>query len=131
MTRLEMPMLRFTPDHEWIRMENDVATVGITPFAQEKLGDLVFVELPSVGAKLDKGAVAATVESVKAASDVYAPVAGSVTAVNDRLAEEPGLVNGEPTGNGWLFKMRPANPAEIDALLDESAYTALTSAESH
>ena len=124
-------MLRFTPDHEWIRMENDVATVGITPFAQEKLGDLVFVELPSVGAKLDKGAVAATVESVKAASDVYAPVAGSVTAVNDRLAEEPGLVNGEPTGNGWLFKMRPANPAEIDALLDESAYTALTSAESH
>jgi glycine cleavage system H protein len=124
-------MLRFTPDHEWIRMENDIATVGITPFAQEKLGDLVFVELPSVGAKLDKGAVAATVESVKAASDVYAPVAGSVTAVNDRLAEEPGLVNGEPTGNGWLFKMRPANPAEIDALLDESAYTALTSAESH
>jgi glycine cleavage system H protein len=124
-------MLRFTPDHEWIRMENDVATVGITPFAQEKLGDLVFVELPSVGAKLDKGTVAATVESVKAASDVYAPVAGSVTAVNDRLAEEPGLVNGEPTGNGWLFKMKPANPAEIDALLDESAYTALTSAESH
>jgi glycine cleavage system H protein len=124
-------MLRFTPDHEWIRMDNDVATVGITPFAQEKLGDLVFVELPSVGAKLDKGAVAATVESVKAASDVYAPVAGNVTAVNDRLAEEPGLVNGEPTGNGWLFKMKPANPAEIDALLDENAYNALTSAESH
>jgi glycine cleavage system H protein len=124
-------MLRFTQDHEWIRVENDIATVGITPFAQEKLGDLVFVELPSVGAKLDKGAVAATVESVKAASDVYAPVAGDVTAVNDRLAEEPGLVNGEPTGNGWLFKMKPANPAEIDALLDESAYTALTSAESH
>jgi glycine cleavage system H protein len=124
-------MLRFTPDHEWIRMENDIATVGITPFAQEKLGDLVFVELPSVGTRLDKGAVAATVESVKAASDVYAPVAGDVTAVNDRLAGEPGLVNGEPTGNGWLFKMRPANAAEIDALLDESAYTALTSAESH
>jgi glycine cleavage system H protein len=124
-------MLRFTQDHEWIRMENDIATVGITTFAQEKLGDLVFVELPSVGAKLDKGAVAATVESVKAASDVYAPVAGDVTAVNDRLAEEPALVNGEPTGNGWLFKMKPANPAEINALLDESAYTALTSAESH
>jgi glycine cleavage system H protein len=122
-------MLRFTQDHEWIRVENGVATVGITPFAQEKLGDLVFVELPNVGARLDKGAVAATVESVKAASDVYAPVAGDVTAVNDRLAEKPGLVNGEPTGNGWLFKMKPANPAEIDALLDESAYTALTSAE--
>jgi glycine cleavage system H protein len=128
---LEMPMLRYTRDHEWIRVENGVATVGITPFAQEKLGDLVFVELPSVGAKLDKGAVAATVESVKAASDVYAPVAGDITAVNDRLTEQPGLVNGEPTGNGWLFKMKPANPAEIDALLDESAYTALTSAENH
>jgi glycine cleavage system H protein len=124
-------MLRFTQDHEWIRMENDIATVGITPFAQEKLGDLVFVELPSVGMTLGKGAVAATIESVKAASDVYAPVAGDVTAVNDRLAQEPGLVNGEPTGNGWLFKMKPANPAEIDALLDESAYTALTAAESH
>jgi glycine cleavage system H protein len=112
-------------------MENDIATVGITAFAQDKLGDLVFVELPAVGRKLDKGAVAATVESVKAASDVYAPVAGDVTAVNDRLSEEPGLVNGEPTGNGWLFKMKPANPAEIEALLDESAYTALTAAESH
>ncbi len=122
-------MLKFTRDHEWIRMEGDIATVGITPFAQEKLGDLVFVELPSVGARLDKGAVAATVESVKAASDVYAPVAGDITAINDRLAQEPGLVNGEPTGNGWLFKMKPANPAEIDALLDESAYVALTSAE--
>src|SRR5262252_3833583 len=99
-----MPMLRFTADHEWVRMDGDIATVGITPFAQEKLGDLVFVDLPDVGRKLDKGAVAATVESVKAASDVYAPVAGDVTAVNDRLAQEPGLVNGEPTGNGWLFK---------------------------
>jgi glycine cleavage system H protein len=122
-------MLRFTQDHEWIRVENAVATVGITPFAQEKLGDLVFVELPKVGAKLDKGAVAATVESVKAASDVYAPVAGDVTAVNDRLAEEPGLVNGEPTGRGWLFKIKPANPAEVEGLLDEKAYEALTSAE--
>jgi glycine cleavage system H protein len=124
-------MLRFTQDHEWIRLENGIATVGITPFAQEKLGDLVFVELPNVGAKLDKGAVAATVESVKAASDVYAPIAGDVTAVNDRLVEEPGLVNSEPTGNGWLFKMKPANPAEIEALLDEKAYDALTSAGNH
>jgi glycine cleavage system H protein len=128
---LEVPVLRFTRDHEWIRMENDIATVGITPFAQEKLGDLVFIELPEVGTRLDKGTVAATVESVKAASDVYAPVTGDVTAVNDRLAEQPGLVNDEPTGNGWLFKMKPDNPAEIDALLDEVAYTALTSAENH
>src|SRR5215468_11056086 len=123
-----MPMLRFTKDHEWLRVDGDIATVGITPFAQEKLGDLVFVELPSVGATLDKGAVAATVESVKAAADVYAPVAGEVTAVNDRLVEQPGLVNGEPTGDGWLFKMKPAKPADVDALLDEEAYDALTSA---
>jgi glycine cleavage system H protein len=121
-------MLKFTQDHEWLRMDGDVATVGITPFAQEKLGDLVFVELPSVGATLDKGAVAATVESVKAAADVYAPVAGEVTAVNDRLADEPGLVNMEPTGNGWLFRMRPADATEVDALLDEKAYDALTAA---
>ncbi len=121
-------MLRFTKDHEWLRMEGNIATVGITPFAQEKLGDLVFVELPSVGAAFDKGAVAATVESVKAAADVYAPIAGEVTAVNEGLVEQPGLVNAEPTGDGWLFKMKPADPAEVDALLDEKAYDALTSA---
>ena len=121
-------MLRFTRDHEWLRMDGDIATVGITPFAQEKLGDLVFVELPSVGATFDTGAVAATVESVKAAADVYAPVAGEVTAVNEGLAEQPGLVNAEPTGNGWLFKMKLADPAEIDGLLDEKAYDTLTSA---
>jgi glycine cleavage system H protein len=124
-------MLRFTKDHEWLRTEGDVATVGITPFAQEKLGDLVFVELPSVGATFQKGAVAATVESVKAAADVYAPVAGQVTAVNDKLADQPGLVNAEPTGDGWLFKMKFADTAEVDALLDEKAYDALTAAESH
>jgi glycine cleavage system H protein len=124
-------MLRFTKDHEWLRTEGDVATVGITPFAQEKLGDLVFVELPSVGATFQQGAVAATIESVKAAADVYAPVAGQVTAVNDKLADQPGLVNAEPTGDGWLFKMKLANAAEVDALLDEKAYDALTAAESH
>lgn len=123
-------MLRFTRDHEWLRMEGNVATIGITPFAQEKLGDLVFVELPSVGATFDTGAVAATVESVKAAADVYAPVAGEVTAVNDKLAEQPGLVNAEPTGDGWLFKLKPGNPADVDSLLDEAAYDALTAAES-
>src|SRR5262249_50737143 len=121
-----MPMLRFTKDHEWLRMDGNVAAVGITPFAQEKLGDLVFVELPGVGATFDKGAVAATVESVKAAADVYAPVAGEVVAVNDKLAEQPGLVNAEPTGSGWLFKMKPADPAEVEALMDEGAYNALT-----
>lgn len=120
-------MLKFTKDHEWLRVEGNIATVGITPFAQEKLGDLVFVELPSVGTRLDKGAVAATVESVKAASDVYAPIAGEVIAVNDKLAEQPGLVNGEPTGDGWLFKMKPADPTDVDALLDEKAYDRLTS----
>src|SRR5262249_20543482 len=123
-----MPMLRFNTDHEWLRMEGDIATVGITAFAQEKLGDLVFVELPNVGATFQKGAVAATVESVKAAADVYAPVAGEVTAVNDKLAEQPGLVNGQPTGDGWLFKLKLADGAEVDGLLDEKAYDALTSA---
>jgi len=121
-------MLRFTKDHEWLRVDGDIATVGITPFAQEKLGDLVFIELPSIGATLDKGAVAATVESVKAAADVYAPVAGEVVAVNGRLAEQPGLVNAEPTGNGWLFKMKPADTSDLGDLLDEEAYNGLTAA---
>jgi glycine cleavage system H protein len=119
-------MLKFTQDHEWLRLDGEVATVGITPYAQEKLGDLVFVELPAIGVKLDKGAVAATVESVKAASDVYAPVSGEVVAVNDRLAAEPGLVNAEPTGNGWMFQMKVASPADVNVLLDEAAYKALT-----
>jgi glycine cleavage system H protein len=122
-------MLKFTKDHEWLRMDGAIATVGITPYAQEKLGDLVFVELPSVGAKLDKGAVAATVESVKAASEVYAPVGGEVLEVNNRLTAEPDLVNAEPTGNGWMFKMKVAAPGEIGDLLDEAAYNALTASE--
>lgn len=121
-------MLKFTKDHEWLRMDGDVATVGITPYAQEKLGDLVFVELPSLGAKLDKGAVAATVELVKAASEVYAPVGGEVVAINDKLTEAPELVNSEPTGGGWLFKMKVRSAAELDTLLDEATYAALTSA---
>lgn len=119
-------MLKYTKDHEWLRMDGDVATVGITPFAQEKLGDLVFVELPSTGTKLHKGAVAATVESVKAASEVYAPVAGEVLSVNDKLESEPGLVNAEPTGNGWLFKMKITDDGELNTLLDEQAYQTLT-----
>ena len=122
-------MLKYTRDHEWVRVEGDVGTVGITPFAQEKLGDLVFVELPGVGASFDKGAVAATVESVKAASEVYAPIGGEVVAVNDKLTGEPGLVNAEPTGEGWLFKIKVRNAAEAEGLLDEGAYQALTAAE--
>jgi glycine cleavage system H protein len=121
-------MLKYTKDHEWLHMEGDIATVGITPFAQEKLGDLVFVELPSVGARFDMGAAAATVESVKAASEVYAPVSGEIIAVNDKIVSEPGLVNSEPTGNGWLFKMKMSNSAELATLLDETAYQALAAA---
>jgi glycine cleavage system H protein len=118
-------MLKYTKDHEWLRMDGDVAIVGITPFAQEKLGDLVYVELPSVGAKFAKGAPAATVESVKAASEVYAPVGGEIVAVNDKVVAEPGLVNAEPTGEGWLFKMKVGNAAELNTLLDEAAYKTL------
>jgi glycine cleavage system H protein len=117
-------MLKFTPDHEWLRLDGEVATVGITNFAQDKLGDLVFVELPSVGAKLKKGAAAATVESVKAASDVYAPVSGEVIEVNAKVSNEPALVNSAPTGDGWLFKLKIADATELGALLDEQAYNA-------
>jgi glycine cleavage system H protein len=124
-------MLKYTKDHEWLRVDGDVATVGITPYAQEKLGDLVYVELPSAGTKLSKGAIAATVESVKAASEVYAPVTGEVLTVNDRLTNEPGLVNSEPIGNGWLFRMKIADAAELGMLMDEQGYKALTTAPGH
>jgi glycine cleavage system H protein len=117
-------MLKFTMDHEWVRLDGKVATVGITNFAQDKLGDLVFVELPSVGTKFKKGAAAATVESVKAASDVYAPVSGEVTEVNAKVGNDPALVNSAPTGEGWLFKLKIADATELDALLDEQAYNA-------
>jgi glycine cleavage system H protein len=117
-------MLKFTTDHEWVRLDGEVATVGITNFAQDKLGDLVFVELPSVGTKLKKGATAATVESVKAASDVYAPVSGEVIEVNAKVGNDPALVNSAPTREGWLFKMKIADATELDALLDEQAYNA-------
>ena len=118
-------MLKYTKDHEWLRLDGEVATVGITAYAQGQLGDLVYVELPSVGASFRQGAAAATVESVKAASEVYAPVSGEIVAVNDKVTAEPGLVNAAPTGDGWLFKMKPTSPAELAALLDEHAYDAL------
>jgi glycine cleavage system H protein len=123
-------MLKYTKDHEWLRLDGAIATVGITPFAQDKLGELVYVELPAVGATFGKGAVAATVESVKAAADVYAPVGGEIVEVNGKLADATGLVNSAPTGEGWLFKLRIGDPAEVDALLDEQGYDALV-AEAH
>jgi glycine cleavage system H protein len=115
-------MLKFTEEHEWLDIEGDVATVGITAHAADLLGDLVYVELPAVGAKFDKGANAATVESVKAASDVYSPLAGEIIDVNDAIVADPALVNSDPTGNGWFFRMRLANTADADSLMDEAAY---------
>lgn len=115
----------FTQDHEWIRVDGDIATVGITNHAQEQLGDLVFVELPEVGRKVAKGDAAVVVESVKAASDVYAPVDGEITAVNDAIAGEPALVNSGAEGDGWLWKMKLADPSQLGGLMDAKAYSAM------
>jgi len=118
-------MLKFTSDHEWIRVENDSATVGVTQYAQEKLGDLVFVQLPKPGTVLQAGGAAAVVESVKAASDVYAPIKGEVTEVNQQVVDNPTLINSDPAGAGWLFKLRIADRSQLDGLMDEPAYRAL------
>ncbi|OCW56870.1 glycine cleavage system protein GcvH [Hoeflea olei] len=118
-------MLKFTEDHEWLRIEGDVATVGITVYAAEQLGDLVFVELPEIGATLEKGGEAATVESVKAASDVYSPLDGEVVEVNQAIVDDPSLVNSDPAGAGWFFKLKLADSSAADALMDEAAYTAM------
>jgi glycine cleavage system H protein len=118
-------LLKFTKDHEWLRLEGETATVGITAYAQEQLGDLVYVELPAAGTQVKKGAEAAVVESVKAASDVYAPLSGEVTATNEKLASEPGLVNSDPMGDGWLFKIKVVDRSEIDSLMDEASYKEL------
>ena len=117
-----MSDLKYTKDHEWVRLDGDVGVVGISGFAQEQLGDVVFVGLPDVGRKLAKGAEAATVESVKAASEVYAPIGGEVVAVNEALAGDPALVNNDPTGKGWFLKIRIADRSELDGLMDEAAY---------
>jgi glycine cleavage system H protein len=114
----------FTQDHEWIDVDGDSATVGITAYAQEQLGDIVFAEVPAVGATLKKGGDAAVVESVKAASDVYAPVSGTVTAGNDALGDDPSLVNSDPEGAGWFFKLTLSDAGELDGLMDEAAYKA-------
>ncbi len=114
----------FTDEHEWIDVEGDSATVGITDYAQEQLGDIVFVELPDVGTMLDKGGDAAVVESVKAASDVYAPISGEVTEGNSALEDEPALVNSSPEEEGWFFRMTIGDSAELEGLMDDKAYKA-------
>ncbi|APO67766.1 glycine-cleavage system protein H [Rhizobium gallicum] len=119
-------MLKFTEEHEWLKLEDGVATVGITNYAVEQLGDLVFVELPEVGATFSKNDDAATVESVKAASEVYCPLDGEITEVNEAITADPSLVNSDPQGAGWFFKLKLKNPADADGLLDEAAYKELT-----
>ena len=114
----------FTDEHEWIDVEGDTATVGITDYAQEQLGDIVFVELPEVGSNVDKGGDAAVVESVKAASDVYAPITGEIMEGNPALEEDPALVNTSPEEEGWFFKMTIGDKAELDGLMDAKAYEA-------
>ena len=114
--------LYFTKEHEWIRVDGDVATVGISNHAQEALGDIVFAEVPEAGKSLSKGDDAAVVESVKAASDVYAPVGGEVVEGNSALADDPSLINRDPEGEGWFFKLKLDNPGELDGLMDEAAY---------
>jgi glycine cleavage system H protein len=115
-------MLMYSTDHEWVRREGDIAVVGITDYAQGQLGDVVYVELPAPGKKVEKGKEAAVVESVKAASEVYAPVSGEVVAVNDELSGEPAKVNADPMGDGWFMKIRMSNPAELDELMDQAKY---------
>ena len=118
--------LKYTEEHEWILVNGDVATVGITHHAQDALGDVVFVDLPEVGKTLAAREVAGVVESVKAAADVYMPISGTVTEVNEALRDDPSLANTDPLGAGWFFKVQPSAPAQIDALMDEAAYAALT-----
>ena len=114
----------FTAEHEWIDVDGSTATVGITDYAQSQLGDIVFVETPASGARVTKGGDAAVVESVKAASDVYAPVSGTVSEGNDALADDPALVNSDPEGEGWFFKLTLDDPSELDGLMDDVAYKA-------
>jgi glycine cleavage system H protein len=121
--------LRYARSHEWVRVDGDIATVGITDHAQELLGDLVFVELPEVGAELTAGAECAVVESVKAASDVYCPVSGEVVGVNEALADAPEKINEDAYDAGWIFRLRLSDPAELDGLLDADAYAAHAEAE--
>ncbi len=125
---MELPAeLRYTAEHEWVRDEGDEVTVGITDFAQEALGDVVFVEPPSVGVDVAAGDACGEIESTKSVSVVYVPVSGTVTAVNEALDSAPELLNSEPYGQGWLFRLRPSDRSQLDTLLDAEAYRALTS----
>ena len=117
-----MSLLRFTKDHEWIRLDGDLAVVGITDYAQSQLGDVVNDELPEIGRGIERGKEAAVVESVKAASEVYAPASGEVAEVNEAIAADPAKVNADPMGEGWFLKLRLADPGELEGLLDEEAY---------
>ena len=121
-----MSTLKYTEDHEWVQVEGDVATVGITQHAQDALGDVVFVELPEIGNSYAQKDIAGVVESVKAAADVYMPVSGEIVAINEALQADPTLANSDPMGAGWFFKVKLSDPNEITALLDEAAYQALT-----
>jgi glycine cleavage system H protein len=124
--------LKYTKSHEWVRRETDgTLTIGITDHAQDLMGDLVYVELPEIGRKLAAGGECAVVESVKAASDVYAPVGGEIVETNSALGQTPETINTDPYGAGWMFKIRPSNPADVDALLDAAAYDAQVASEKH
>ena len=118
--------IHYTEDHEWLNVEGDSATVGITHHAQDALGDVVFVDLPEIGKRFEQKDIAGVVESVKAAADVYMPVSGEVTEVNEALRADPSLANSDPLGAGWFFKVRLSDPAQLDALMDEAAYGKLT-----
>ncbi len=113
---------KYTDEHEWIEIDGEVGTIGISNYAQEQLGDIVFVDLPEPGRALAQGDEAAVIESVKAASELYAPVDGEVVSSNEKLGEEPGLVNSDPTGNGWFIKVKLGDPSQLDGLMDEDAY---------
>lgn len=117
--------IKFSKSHEWVLIDGDTATIGITDFAQQQLGDVVFIDLPAEGASLEKGAECAVVESVKAASEVYCPVSGTVTDVNSLLEDTPETVNTAPEGDGWFFKMTLSDTSELDALMDQAAYDAM------
>ncbi len=120
-------MTKYTEEHEWVRVEGDIAVIGITPHAQDALGDVVFVELPDVGAKFAQKDVAGVVESVKAAADVYMPVDGEILEVNQALADDPSLANSDPMNAGWFFKVKLSDPTQLDALMDELAYNQFAS----
>jgi glycine cleavage system H protein len=119
-------MIRYSNEHVWVRVDGNTGVVGITVHAQDTLGDIVFVQAPAIGSSLKAGDVAGVVESVKAAADVYSPVSGTVTAINDELSADPSMVNSDPLGTGWIYKVQLSQPAELDALMDDAAYAAFS-----